>query len=64
MVNLASDEGGCRAAFGLGPNEYLFNSEGFGLGAAMITLFSHSSVRAFTVGELCQARFKAQGPKH
>ena len=64
IVNLASDEGGYRAAFGLGPNEYLFNSEGFGLGAAMITLFSHSSVRAFTVGELYQAILKAQEPKH
>ena len=64
MVNLASDEGGYRAAFGLGPNEYLFNSEGFGLGAAIITLFSHPSVRAFTVGELYQAMRKAPAPKH
>jgi hypothetical protein len=63
MVNLASDKTGYRAAFGLGPNEYLFNSEGFGLGAAIITLFSNPSVRAFTVGELYQALVKVHGPK-
>jgi hypothetical protein len=44
----------------LGDNEYLFNSEGFSIGSGgtdMITLFTNTnpSVRAFTVGELCEA---------
>jgi hypothetical protein len=59
-VNLAPDEGGYRATFGLGPNEYLFNAEGTGLGAASITLFSSRSVRSFTVGELYQALVEVQ----
>ena len=59
-VNLAPDETGYRGTFGLGPNEYLFNSEGFGFGAAAIALFSNHSVRAFTVGELYRALVKAQ----
>ena len=49
--------------FGLGPNEYLFNSEGFELGAAFVTLFTNPSVRDFTVGELYQAVVKAREPK-
>lgn len=61
-VILASDEGGYRATFGLGPNEYLFNAEGSGIGAALITLFTTASVRAFTVGELHQAIVKLQRP--
>lgn len=60
QINLAPDETGYRRTFGLGPNEYLFNSEGFGLGTATITLFSNHSVRAFTVGELYRALVKAQ----
>jgi acyl carrier protein len=62
-VDLAPDESGYRKIFGLGPNEYLFNSEGFGLGAGLMTLFTTSSVRAFTVGELFKAIQKAQQPK-
>ncbi len=60
MVNLAPDESGYRATFGLGPNEYLFNAEGTGFGAALTTLFSNPSVRAFTVGELYQAVVRVQ----
>ena len=62
-VDLAPDENGYRKIFGLGPNEYLFNSEGFGLGAGLMTLFTTPSVRAFTVGELFKAIQKAQQPK-
>jgi hypothetical protein len=51
------------ATFGLGPNEYLFNAEGFGLGAAFITLFTNPSIRAFTVGKLYHAVVKAREPK-
>jgi acyl carrier protein len=63
-VNLAPDEDGYRTIFGLGPNEYLFNSEGFSIGSGgtdMITLFTNTnpSVRAFTVGELYEAIQKA-----
>lgn len=59
-VNLAPDETGYRETFGLGPNEYLFNSEGFGFGAEIVTLLSNHSVRAFTVGELYRGLIKAQ----
>jgi hypothetical protein len=63
-VNLAPHEDGYRTIFGLGPNEYLFNSEGFSIGSGgtdMITLFTNTnpSVRAFTVGELYEAIQKA-----
>lgn len=63
-VDLAPDEGGYRTIFNLRPNEYLFNSEGFSIesgGTDMITLFTNTnpSVRAFTVGELCEAVRKA-----
>jgi hypothetical protein len=51
-VNFATYGGGYRNIFGLGPNEYLFNPEGFGLGV--------ETVRAFTVGELHKAIRKAQ----
>jgi hypothetical protein len=54
-VDLAPNEAGYRRIFGLGPNEYLFNSEGFGL--------SSFTVRAFTVGELHEAIRKAHRPR-
>ena len=61
-VNLTDGENGYRTIFKLGPNEYLFNSEGFSLGFGardIITLFSNPdrnyTVRSFTVGELCEA---------
>jgi hypothetical protein len=65
-VNFTDGENGVRTIFNLGPNEYLFNSEGFSLGfggPAIVTLFSNPnmdySVRAFTVGELSEAVQKA-----
>ena len=54
-VDLAPNESGYRIIFGLGPNEYLFNSEGFGLVAG--------TVRAFTVGELHEAIRRAPAKK-
>jgi acyl carrier protein len=58
-VSLTDGENGYRTIFKLGPNEFLFNSEGFSLGFAggdIITLFSNpnpiQTVRSFTVGEL------------
>jgi len=53
-VDLAPNETGYRRIFGLGPNEYPFNSEGFGLRSL--------TVRAFTVGELHEAILRAHGP--
>jgi acyl carrier protein len=50
-VSLSSEESGYRETFGLGQNEYLFNSEG-GTVWEPTTLFGTSTVRAFTVGEL------------
>jgi len=50
-VKLASEEEGYRKTFNLGPNEYLFTSEG-GIIPEPTTLFSSSVVRPFTVGEL------------
>ena len=51
-VQLSSEEHGYRLTFGLGPNEYLFHSEGFDL----FGLCSRgSSVREFTIGELYDA---------
>jgi hypothetical protein len=58
-VSLTDGENGYRTIFKLGPNEFLFNAEGFSLGFAggdIITLFSNpntiQTVRSFTVGEL------------
>jgi hypothetical protein len=62
-VDLAPNESGYRKIFGLGPNEYLFNSEGFGPVAGLITLFTAPSARAFTVGELFTAIQKAKQPR-
>jgi flagellar basal body rod protein FlgG len=63
-VDLADGGNGYRKIFNLGDNEYLFNSEGFCIGSGgtdMITLFTNTnhSVRALTVGELCEAIGKA-----
>jgi hypothetical protein len=55
-VRLGNEETGLRDTFDLQPNEYLFNSEGWGPSPAeIISLFSGSpsnTVRSFTVGEL------------
>jgi hypothetical protein len=54
-VTLCSEETGVRETFNLGPNEYLFHSEGLELFPfEMTSLFSTTahSVRKFTVGEL------------
>jgi hypothetical protein len=58
-VKLGNEETGLRDTFNLQPNEYLFNSEGWGPSPAeIISLFSDSptiTVRSFTVGELFEA---------
>jgi hypothetical protein len=61
-VALRSDETGVRETFKLGPNEFLFHSEGLELFPfKMTSLFSSAahSVREFTVGELFEAVRKA-----
>jgi Protein of unknown function (DUF1493) len=63
-VDLTDGGNGYRTIFNLGANEYLFNSEGFSIGSGgtnLITLFTNTnpSVRAFRVGELCEAIKKA-----
>jgi acyl carrier protein len=66
-IRLSSEESGYRETFGLEPNEYLFNSEGFGMGAGLsdlITIFNTPTVRAFTVGELFSAVQRAMEGKH
>jgi len=65
-VKLGNEETGVRETFNLQPNEYLFNSEGWGPSPAeLLSLFSgspSSTVRSFTVGELFEAvrRIKAE----
>jgi hypothetical protein len=65
-VRLGNEETGVLETFDLQPNEYLFNSEGWGPSLAeLISLFSGSpspTVRSFTVGELFEAvrRIKAK----
>src|SRR5258707_127028 len=57
-VLLCSEETGVRETFNLGPNEYLFHSEGIGPdGMAPSLLFGPTTpiVREFTVGELFNA---------
>ena len=57
-ICLSSEENGYRKSFDLGPNEYLFHSEGIGIGVGLselITIFNCPTVRAFTVGELYSA---------
>ncbi|MGA9672934.1 MAG: DUF1493 family protein [Terracidiphilus sp.] len=62
-IRLATEEDGLRKTFNLGPNEYLFNSEGFGLFPfRSFSIFGRNptpTVRAFTVGELHDAVLKA-----
>lgn len=58
-VNFTNGDNGIRTIFKLGPNEYLFNSEGFpawfGKGGLFSTSDTNYTVRAFTIGELCVA---------
>lgn len=55
-VKLSSEEHGYMETFNLGPNEYLFNSEGMDLLGFFKGLFGTKEiVRAFTVGELYDA---------
>jgi hypothetical protein len=56
-VNLRDVDNGYRRTFNLGPDEYLFNSEGWSIG------FRSHSVRPFTVGELCDAIQKASSTR-
>jgi hypothetical protein len=51
-VCLLSRDDGYRSTFGLAPHEFLFHSEGLG---GLLDIFSRSSVRAFTVGDLFEA---------
>jgi hypothetical protein len=63
-VALCSEETGVRETFDLGPNEYLFHSEGLELSPLeMTSLFSTSahSVRQFTVGEFYEAVRRVKG---
>ncbi len=53
-IPLSTEEAGYRKAFGLGPHEYLFNSEGFPLWE-LLPFVPKSTVRALTVGELHDA---------
>jgi len=57
-IKLGSEETGIRETFNLEPNEFLFNSEGWGPSPReIISLFSGGPtvVRKFTVGELFDA---------
>ena len=64
-VTLCSEETGVRETFNLRTNEYLFHSEGGGLGMPfeMTTLFSTTAptIRDFTVGELYEAVRRTKG---
>ena len=64
-VTLCSEETEVRETFNLKTNEYLFHSEGGGLGMLpfeMTTLFSTTAptIREFTVGELYEAVRRAK----
>jgi len=62
-VTLSSEETGVRETFNLGPNEYLFHSEGLDLFPFRFTsLFEavEPIIREFTVGELFEAVRKAK----
>jgi hypothetical protein len=54
-IDLAEEDGGLRKTFHLGPNEFLFHSEGFELFPPELLARSTPRVRAFTVGELWDA---------
>ena len=63
-VTLGSEETGGRETFNLGPNEYLFHSEGWNSSPFRLTLLFDSiepRIREFTVGELFEAVRKARG---
>jgi hypothetical protein len=62
QISLSSEDQGYRATFGLGPNEYLFHSEGGEIWEPT-TLFGTNTVRAFTVGELYLAVERALAAK-
>ena len=62
-VTLCSEETGVRETFNLGPNEYLFHSEGWDPLPFTFTSLLDSiepTVREFTVGELFEAVRKAK----
>lgn len=62
-VTLGCEETGVRETFNLGPNEYLFHSEGWSLFPSRFTSLFDSiepTVREFTVGELFEAVRKAR----
>lgn len=63
-VTLCFDDTGVRETFDLGPNEYLFHSEGIGFdGISPSLLFSRGAaitVREFTVGDLFSAVRRAR----
>jgi acyl carrier protein len=63
-VSLSSEKHGYRETFALGPNEFLFQSEG-GVFPELLTIFrGHSPVvRTFTVGELYNAVQEALAKK-
>ncbi|MGD0939806.1 MAG: hypothetical protein ABR905_08830 [Terracidiphilus sp.] len=58
-VDLTSGEGGLQKTFNLQPNEFLFNSEGWGPSLEdLLSFFKRTPtpvVRSFTVGELYNA---------
>jgi hypothetical protein len=63
-VTLGSEETGVRETFNLGPNEYLFHSEGWNPSPFRFTSLFDSvepTIREFTVGELFEAVRKARG---
>jgi hypothetical protein len=59
-AELASNEHGYRQTFGLGENEYLFNSEGFGCLLSLFWPTPKTTVREFTIGELYDAVCQTQ----
>jgi acyl carrier protein len=67
-ISLSYEEGGLRKTFNLGPNEFLFHSEGFELFPfEQLSIFGRSStptIRSFTVGELYDAVQQAMEGKH
>ena len=54
-IRLCSEEHGYGETFNLGPNEFLFHSEGFGPDVLAIFGRPSPTIRAFTVGELYSA---------
>src|SRR5450631_896091 len=53
-IVLCSEDKELRETFSLGPNEYLFHSEGLDIAPVFLSLFGREvpTVREFTVGEL------------